>query len=199
MGVKVKVCGLTRLADVVAAAAAGADMLGFIKEPSSPRFISDAHPLNAYHAYAPFLPFCAVFGPFRPEAPLEAFSHVQSADTMPVGARKRWMKVVQISDEETLASLTRRAQGEAVVVLDRASPLHGGTGTAIDWGLAAELVASLPHVKFVLAGGLGPDNVAKAVRQVRPYAVDASSRLESAPGEKDEDKVRAFVVEAKGS
>ena len=69
----------------------------------------------------------------------------------------------------------------------------------IDWGLSAELGAKFNHVKFVLAGGLGPDNVAEAVRKVRPYAVDASSRLESGPGEKDSDKVKAFVAEAKGA
>ena len=97
MGVKVKVCGLTRLADVVVAAEAGADILGFVKEPTSPRFVPDTHPVGAYHAYAPFTPFCAVFGPFRPDAGTEAFSHVQSADPMPAGTRKRWMRVVQVT------------------------------------------------------------------------------------------------------
>ena len=199
MEVRVKVCGLTRLSDVIAAAEAGADMLGFVKEPSSPRFVPDAHPLSAYHAYAPFIPFCGVFGPFRTGVPIHAFSHIQSIDPCPPELRKRWMRVVPVSPDDTLESLGKRIQGEGVVVLDRASAAHGGTGETIDWGLARDLVAKFSHVKFVLAGGLGPDNVAEAVRRVRPYAVDASSRLESGPGEKDAEKVRAFVEAAKGA
>jgi phosphoribosylanthranilate isomerase len=74
------------------------------------------------------------------------------------------------------------------------SGLHGGTGTAFDWSLLAEV-----HDPFVLAGGLGPDNVAEAIAVIRPFGVDASSRLEVAPGIKDPDSIRAFIKEAKSA
>jgi phosphoribosylanthranilate isomerase len=69
---------------------------------------------------------------------------------------------------------------------------HGGTGSVFDWSLAEGL-----QRRFILAGGLGPENVAAAIRQVRPWGVDASSRLESSPGIKDAGKVAAFITEAK--
>ena len=85
------------------------------------------------------------------------------------------------------------------VLLDAFSPQQfGGTGERIDWGWAAEFVAASPK-PVVLAGGLNPSNVAKAIQIVRPYAVDVASGVESAPGIKDHHLIRAFVREATGS
>lgn len=194
--VRVKVCGITRVQDAGMAAEAGADMLGFVLEPSSPRFVGGTNLAAECHAVAPYLPFCAVFGDFRP-VNLNGFSHVQCYEK-PSGGH-RWIKVVPVAAGARVEDLTEQAQGSPVVLLDKASPRHGGTGEPIDWGLAAELVVRLPETKVVLAGGLGPDNVAEAIRRVKPYAVDASSRLESAPGIKDPGLVRAFVAEARAA
>ena len=78
---------------------------------------------------------------------------------------------------------------EAAVIDTPAGPERGGTGRTFDWTLAAQLPG-----RIVLAGGLGPDNVADAIRAVRPWGVDACSRLESSPGRKDAEKVRAFIA-----
>ena len=81
------------------------------------------------------------------------------------------------------------------LLLDAYHPqLHGGTGQVGDWDIAAALA---PRYRILLAGGLTPDNVRQAVRQVRPWGVDVSSGVEMAPGQKDHDKVRRFVTEAK--
>ena len=197
--VKVKVCGLTRLEDVAAAAEAGADALGFVKEPSSPRFLSDVYPVASFHKVAPYLPFFAVFGPWRDGVPLTAFSHVQCIDAPPSGLPQRWVRTIQVSPEDTLDSLTARTKKESVVLLDAVGPGYGGTGKKLDWGLAGDFVAVSKHLKVILAGGLNPDNVGEAVELVRPYAVDASSGLESSPGVKDHAKVRAFVDNARSA
>lgn len=197
--VKVKVCGLTRMEDVVAATEAGADALGFVKEPSSPRFLSDVYPVANFHKVAPFVPLVAVFGPYRAGVPLVAYSHVQCMDAPPAGEHHRWVRTIQVSTEDTLESLMARTKKESVVLLDAVGPGYGGTGKRLDWGLAGDFVAVSRHLKVVLAGGLGPDNVAEAVERVRPYAVDASSGLESSPGVKDHAKLRAFVENAKAA
>ena len=83
----------------------------------------------------------------------------------------------------------------ALPLLDTASDaVHGGTGTSFDWGLIDD-----EYRPFVLAGGLGVDNVGSAIRTVRPHGVDASSRLETVPGRKDPDTIRAFIEEAKSA
>lgn len=197
--VKVKVCGLTRMEDVVAAAEAGADALGFVKEPSSPRFLSDVYPVANFHKIAPYVPFVAVFGPWRESTPLAAYSHVQCIDAPVSSCPQRWIRTIQVSPEDTLESLTARTKRESVVLLDAVGPGYGGTGKTLDWGLASDFVAISKHLKVILAGGLNPDNVAEAIERVQPYAVDASSGLESSPGVKDHAKVRAFIQNAKSA
>lgn len=194
--VRVKVCGITRVEDAAVASEAGADMLGFVKEPASPRFVNGTGLVDACFAVAPYLSFCAVYG-HSTSGDLSGITHVQSYDQP--GASARWIKVIPVRPQSTVEELVALAADRPVVLLDKASPQHGGTGEPIDWGLAAELVAALPSTKVVLAGGLGPDNVAEAIRKVRPYAVDASSRLEIAPGIKDAVKVRSFIDEAKSA
>jgi len=193
--VRVKVCGITRLEDAVIAAEAGADMLGFVKEPSSPRFVNDSELVKACFAVAPYLPFCAVYGWYG-GGDLSGISHVQSYDLPELHF---WIKTLPVHPNSTVESLIFQAGASPVVLLDKASPHHGGTGEPIDWGLAAEFVQAAPHLKVVLAGGLSPDNVAEAVRKVRPYGVDASSKLEVAPGIKSAEKVRGFVDAAKSA
>lgn len=113
------------------------------------------------------------------------------------GGERKTVAVLRVSEEETVMSLLEKAGEKAFVLLDAHDPNRaGGTGKVVDWGLAAEFRAMFSG-RVVLAGGLGPENVAEAVRRVRPYGVDASSGLESSPGVKDSEKLKKFIVEAK--
>jgi phosphoribosylanthranilate isomerase len=102
------------------------------------------------------------------------------------------LKAIRVADRHSLAALVSyEVQG---FLLDAPTPGYGGSGETFDWALAAEVARELP---IVLAGGLGPDNVAEAVRTVRPWAVDVASGVERAPGVKDHDRMRLFVERAR--
>lgn len=195
MVTRVKVCGLTRLEDAEGALAAGADALGFVFDPASPRFVgSDALPRQLSSDTLTV----AVFGSYR--AMSTGCRLVQCTEG---GPDAQMVRALRLGPDATVASVLAQLAGEATapvaVLLDAfVAGVSGGTGHTVDWGLAAELVQAIAH-PVVLAGGLHAGNVAEAVRLVRPYAVDASSGLELAPGIKDPDKVRAFVDAAKGA
>ena len=102
------------------------------------------------------------------------------------------LKAIRVADGNSLAALASyEVRG---FVLDTPSAGYGGSGTTCDWSLAAEAARELP---IVLAGGLGPENVAEAVRSVRPWAVDVASGVEATPGRKDPEKLRLFIERAK--
>jgi phosphoribosylanthranilate isomerase len=195
----VKVCGLTRREDVDAAVAAGADAVGFVVAPESPRAVS----VDAVAKLASGIAIrrVVVTVGLEPAALIAAARHAGVDAVQPHGAHSAAAALAAI--DEGLFVLQPIPVGEAVTqaaTVSGALPLydtadaarHGGTGRSFDW----ELVARLPGA-FVIAGGLGPDNVADAVRAVRPFGVDASSRLEAAVGVKDHGKVAAFIREAK--
>ena len=194
MVTRVKVCGLTTLGDAEAAIEAGADALGFVFDPASPRRVAGS---EVPEQLGPFHVCVAVFGVLEPR--VTGCAWTQCSEGTPEGA---WIRTIRLAEgatvEAVLTQLAREIRPPAAVLLDALVPgAHGGTGVPVDWGLAADLVQALP-LPVILAGGLHPGNVAQAVRQVRPYAVDASSGLEQAPGVKDLEKVRAFVAQAKG-
>lgn len=196
--VRVKVCGVCRVEDAAWAVECGADVLGFVREPSSVRYCGDVGVVSAARRWAPWTPFVGVYGRFWGDGEAGVFDWVQSFDGSGE-SRRRWLKVYRpepgVSVEHALADVGRLE----LVVLDAFVPgFAGGTGHVLDWGWAAEFVEGFGG-KVVLAGGLGPGNVEEAVRRVRPFGVDASSGLESAPGVKDGDLVRAFVASAKGA
>ncbi len=161
----VKVCGLTREEDVAAAAEAGADLLGFVLAPESPRAAERVLPVPETTLAV------AVWVGEAGESEAE-LDQVHTVETGKVRGRE--------------ATLYRG--GEAVArVLD----LPWGEADPEHWARAADVDG-----RVVLAGGLGPENVAAAIEAVRPWAVDASSSLESAPGVKDHGRVRAYVKAA---
>jgi phosphoribosylanthranilate isomerase len=190
----VKICGITRLEDARAAIEAGADAIGFVFWPASPRFID---PFRARAIAAVLPPFVAAVGVFVDQpAP-----HVRGvASLVRLGA-------VQLHGSETpsyAASLGRPiikaiAPGRdapdewppsVMLLLDAHDPVkRGGTGTTIDWGAAAPIAARRP---VLLAGGLTPDNIGDAVARVHPYGVDVSSGVERAPGIKHHGRLRAL-------
>ena len=200
--VKVKVCGITNAEDALAAVEAGADALGFIFYEKSPRYVV---PAVAANIIAELPPLVTPVGVFVNEglatvrsimdtcglamAQLHGDENVSYCRELARPA----MKALRLRDRGSLLALAEY-QGRGGVrgfVLDAFSELsYGGTGQITDWGLAAEVAKSTP---ILLAGGLTPDNVTEAIRTVRPYGVDVSSGVESAPGKKDRAKMRAFV------
>jgi phosphoribosylanthranilate isomerase len=200
--IKVKVCGITNAEDALAAVEAGADALGFIFYEKSPRYVV---PGVAANIIAELPPLVTPVGVFVNEglatvrsimdtcglamAQLHGDENVSYCRELARPA----MKALRLRDRGSLLALAEY-QGRGGVrgfVLDTFSELsYGGTGQITDWGLAAEVAKSTP---ILLAGGLTPDNVTEAIRTVRPYGVDVSSGVESAPGKKDHAKMRAFV------
>jgi phosphoribosylanthranilate isomerase len=206
---RVKICGITRPEDAAEAVAAGADALGFVFVPGTPRCV----PVElAARIVAGLPPFVSCTGLFV-DAPLERILEVVAAarlDTVQLhGAeapalaaalksRVRVIKAFRVRGPESLASLEAYLPAAEAFLLDAHVPgAHGGTGARFDWELAVE--ARRFGKALILAGGLNPGNVAEAVKRVRPYALDVSSGVESSPGVKDPARLRAFVAAARSS
>jgi len=203
MSVKVKICGITNTEDAQAAVAAGADLLGFVFAEESPRRVTVAQAAAIARIVPPYVVCVGLFV----NAPAELVSEARGAcalqllqfhgDETPEYCRQfgaMSMKAFRVKDAATLQTLPNYPTD--AWLLDAYVPgQRGGTGHSFNWDLAVAAV-KLGRPVF-LAGGLTPDNVAEAVRQVQPYGVDVSSGVESAPGKKDHAKVRAFVQAAK--
>jgi phosphoribosylanthranilate isomerase len=192
---RVKICGLTRLEDVVLAANLGADAVGFVLEATSPRCISveEAERLASYAG--PYCTTVAVYG--RTSGRFPQLQAVQAVEfrSIPVAAR---IQAVRLKQDTTLEQVKAAGEGADAVILDAfSSKGYGGTGERVDWSRAAEIVCEL-SMPVILAGGLTPENVSEAIAVVQPYAVDVSSGVESAPGVKDAEKLRAFFQAVRG-
>lgn len=206
MSVRVKVCGVTRLQDALAAWQAGADALGLNFYVKSPRCV-DIATAAALAATRP--PLGAVVGVFV-NTPMDevrakvrecGLTAVQLHGDEPPEACSGYgvpvIKALRVRGPEDVARAREYiGVGDvAGLLLDGAAPGYGGGGVGFDWSLVAQLSGS--GVPVLVAGGLKPSNVAEAVRATRPYGVDVASGVESAPGIKDLDAVRAFVRLAK--
>jgi phosphoribosylanthranilate isomerase len=194
----VKICGITSMQDAEAAVEAGADSLGFVFWPKSPRFI-DPHRARAIVSNLP--PFVVPVGVFvnqpaahvRGVAALVRLGAVQlhgDEDVLYVaGMDYPVIKAVSIErgdETDRIDSWPRRT----MLLLDVHDPMsRGGTGRTIDWSAAAPIAA---RRRTLLAGGLTPDNVAQAVARVQPYGIDVSSGVECSPGVKDHARIRAL-------
>ena len=191
----VKICGITRAEDADAAVEAGADAVGFVFWPKSPRFID---PFRARAIVAALPPFVTAVGLFVNQdaeyvngvASLVRLGAVQlHGDESPADAariQRPVLKALGMNGAAPLASWPRRF----TVLLDAHDPdRRGGTGRTIDWTAAAAVAAER---RTILAGGLTPENVGAAIARVRPFGVDISSGVEQAPGIKDRAKLRAL-------
>ncbi|GEJ59374.1 phosphoribosylanthranilate isomerase [Anaeromyxobacter diazotrophicus] len=198
--VRVKICGITRLEDALLAASLGADALGFNLWPGSKRHV-DAEAARAIVDRLP--PLVTAVGVFvnQPPPTVMALAAAAGVQVVQLHGDERWedvngyplpaLKAVRLAGPESLADLHRyRVRG---FLLDAPSPGYGGSGDRCDWALARQVAAQVP---VLLAGGLTPENVAEAVRTVRPWAVDVASGVEAAPGVKDPDKLRRFIERA---
>lgn len=198
---RVKICGVTRLEDALQAARLGADALGFNFWPGSKRFLAPAAARAVVDQLPPFVTPVGVFvdqteEEIRRAAEESGVRVVQLHGDEPPELCARLpfpvVKAVRVGGILPLDALA--AYPVAAFLLDAPSAGYGGSGAAFDWSLA-EGVADLAPV--ILAGGLEPENVAAAVRLVRPYAVDVASGVESAPGVKDVSKMVRFIAAAK--
>jgi len=196
--VRVKICGITTLDDARCAVSAGADALGFVFHPQSPRYIS---PEAAAKISALLPPFVTTVGLFVNVQRNEIQRTMKTAGLQVVQLHGDEspdecvipgypvIKAIRVKDAGSLTDIDR--YDVAGLLLDAWNDSHyGGTGETFDWQLAKRLTAGLP---VVLAGGLTPDNVAAAVTTVHPYAVDVSSGVECSPGSKDHNKIYQFI------
>jgi len=202
-GLRWKVCGLTSEADALAAVAVGADALGFVFWPQSPRAVSVSRAGEIAGSIPPGIWKVGVFVDPTPDVLAEAaeavgLDFVQLSGDEPAGVCDDlpcpgW-KALRFPPEcsPRQAASQAASYADCTLVIDAAVPgAYGGTGRRADWSLAAELARQR---RVVLAGGLSSENVAAAVEQVKPWAVDVSSGVESEPGRKDENKLRAFAA-----
>jgi phosphoribosylanthranilate isomerase len=205
MPVKVKICGITNLADGQAAAQAGADALGFVFYQPSPRHVSLAAAADIIRQLPPALLKVGVFVNAPADQVFRAIGqcglnllqfHGDEPPHYCLQFGLRTMKAFRLVDVNSLQPLADYPTD--AWLLDAWVPgKPGGTGETFNWDLAVE-AQKLGRPVF-LAGGLTPENVAQAVRRVHPYGVDVSTGVEAAPGRKDPVKLRAFVQAAKAA
>ena len=203
--VRVKICGITRVEDALAAAAAGADAIGLVFYAKSPRAV-DIEQARAILAALP--PFVTTVGLFvdaeRSElerilasVPLDLLQFHGDESVQQCEAFGRpYIKALRVKAGDDIAAQVARYPSAQGILLDAyVESVPGGTGEAFDWSLIPQTLSK----PLILAGGLRPDNVAEAVSRVRPYAVDVSGGVEASKGVKDVEKVGAFIRAARGN
>ncbi len=198
----VKVCGITDETALEAAIEGGADAVGFVLFPGSPRFLAldraaslmDGVPIATFIVTVDLTPaealVAAEYTGARGIQNHGLYATDVAAEAVDAGYLSLHPVRVGLEGPELDA---RDIPDQSMPLYDTASANdHGGTGVVFDWSVLAE-----PGRPFVLAGGLGPDNVAEAIQTVRPFGVDASSGLETEPGIKDPSSIHAFIEQAK--
>jgi phosphoribosylanthranilate isomerase len=203
VSVKVKICGITSIDDGLAAAQAGADMIGLMFYERSPRNIVLGQAAEISRALPPFLMRVGVFVNPTEEFVMHAIAECQLSLLQFHGDEPSEfctqfglmnLKALRVRDESSLNALEQYHTSAFLLDAHSKNGL-GGTGETFNWDLAIQ--AQKFGKPIFLAGGLTPENVAEAVRKVRPFAVDVSSGVESSPGKKDHAKVKAFITAAK--
>jgi phosphoribosylanthranilate isomerase len=215
---KIKICGIKTLKDALAAIEAGADYLGFNFYPKSVRFIEKSACAEITSVLKREYPQVKLVGVFV-NSPVDEIKdilqtcsldlaqlHGDETPEMVASFNSKAFKAIRLSSPESaetsvypfLQSAIRYPLQESALpalLIDAAvKGVYGGSGVTADWAAAAKLAQQYP---LLLAGGLTPENVADAVRQVQPWGVDVASGVESAPGEKDAGKMEKFVKEVK--
>jgi len=199
MSTRVKICGITSVADGLAAAEAGADMIGLMFYEQSPRHITLATAVEIARALPPFVLKVGVFVNPPEGFVLRAIAecglnllqfHGDETSDFCTQFGVMSLKALRMRDADSLKQL-ENYRTDAFLLDAHSKQGLGGTGEKFNWDLA--IAAEKFGKPIFLAGGLTPENVADAVRQVHPFAVDVSSGVEFAPGKKDAAKVRAFI------
>jgi phosphoribosylanthranilate isomerase len=203
MAVRVKICGITRFQDALFAVNAGADALGFVFYEKSPRHVSAAQAAALCAALPPFVTSVGLFVDAPAEfvdsvlalAPLDLLQfHGDESPEYCASFGKPYIKAVRVTRDTDLLKCAADFATARGLLLDAYVPgVPGGTGESFDWNL---IPPQLPK-PVILSGGLTPANVAEAVRQVRPWAVDVSSGVEASKGIKDTGLIAQFITKAK--
>jgi phosphoribosylanthranilate isomerase len=198
---RVKICGLTRAADVEAAVAAGADALGFVCYVRSPRYVQPQQLAELARAVPAFVVPTLLFVNARADEVRLALEHMPHAllqfhgdETASECAQfaRPFIRAVHLAKEVDLLDCERQFSAASALLADAPSDGYGGSGQAFDWSM---LPAPERRTKpLILAGGLDADNVGAAIARVRPYAVDVSSGVEQAKGIKSHEKLRRFIA-----
>jgi len=204
MRTRIKICGITRAEDAQAAARAGADAIGLVFYPPSPRFLSLEWALELRNDLPPFVMPVALFvNPTSAEVhtvlecvrPGMLQFHGEETPVFCAQFGVPYLKACRVRPGVDLLEYLRPFSGAAGWLLDSHVEEYGGVCERFDWSL---IPAERSH-PLVLSGGLAPENVREAVRRVRPWAVDVSSGVESAKGIKDAAKIAAFITEVRNA
>lgn len=201
--VRVKICGITSVADAAAAVSAGADAIGLVFYSKSPRAVAIAQAAAIARSVGPFVTVVGLFVDAEAafvhsvleQVPLHVlqFHGDESADYCQQFGRP-YLKALRMKEDLDVSAAMAKFPSATGILLDAYRPgVPGGTGETFDW----QRVPAHSSVPVVLAGGLNPDNVAEAVATTQVYGVDVSGGVEASPGKKDTDRMMAFVRHAK--
>jgi phosphoribosylanthranilate isomerase len=199
---RVKVCGNTAVETAMVAIDAGADALGFIMAPDTPRTLTPERARQIVRAVPADVERVGVFVD-RPAAEVAEIAAEVGFTAVQLHGKETWEDASAL-DLPVIKGVRLSSVAEAldvawppgqIILVDSHDPgLPGGTGRTFPWEWAGDLAM---RYRVIVSGGLSADNVAQAIRLVQPWGVDASSRLESSPGVKDPERVRAFVAAAR--
>ena len=200
--VRSKICGITRIEDALAAVEAGADAIGFVFYPGSPRAVTFQQARDIIKALPPFVTTVGLF---------VNVSHCELLDAVPLDLlqfhgdepaadcecwHRPYIKALRVKAGDDIAAACRAFPNASGILLDAyVEGVPGGTGEAFDWSL----IPKGWNKPIILAGGLTPDNVAEAIARVQPYAVDVSGGVEASRGIKDHARIQAFIKAVRGS
>jgi phosphoribosylanthranilate isomerase len=199
--IRVKICGVTSIADAEAACQAGADLIGLNFYEKSPRRVSEADAEKVRAVLPGTVQAVGIFVNVNPSEVVQTCRLLrldaaqlhgdESPEVVASVARDvRVFKALQVSPDFAVDSLRNYPAASAFLLDAWQAGQYGGTGQTIDWSLARQVAAA--H-RIILAGGLNAENVGDAIRAVRPYGVDVASGVESKPGKKDHAKLREFI------
>lgn len=204
MRVRTKICGITRVKDVKSVVENGADAIGFVFYPSSPRAVTAEQARILADATPAYVQIVGLFVNANLEDIITTLAKVPldilqfHGDEAPEECRhiaqhtrRRWYKAIQVKPDLNIIDEIERYQdaGASAILLDAWHPeLKGGTGHQFDWSVFPKL-----DIPLILAGGLTPKNIQDAIRQTRPFAVDVSGGVESQKGIKDNQQIKEFM------
>jgi phosphoribosylanthranilate isomerase len=199
MRIRVKICGITRVEDAQDAVSCGADAVGLVFYPDSPRFVSLEQARSIVGVVAPFVTVVGLFVNPDPEQVQDVISNVplgllqfhgQETNAECKAYGLPFIKSIAMHEGTDSQAVMESYPDAAGFLLDAWQPqTHGGSGITFDW----RQVPENPPAPLILAGGLTPENINAAIKAVSPYAVDVSSGVESAKGIKSADKMLAFM------
>lgn len=198
---RIKICGVTREADAIAAARAGVDAIGLVFHPESPRCVSVAQAQRLRRVLPPFVTTVGLFvnasaahvRDVLSRVPLDLLQfHGDESPEFCAGFGHPWIRAVRVRDSRVVTAAENAYDRAFGLLADAYDPArYGGTGTTFNW----DWLPATRALPLILAGGLTADNVGEAVQHVRPWAVDVSGGVESEPGIKSHQRINEFVRE----